>query len=78
MAAEVGALADAGPVDLVNVFRRSDALDQVVEDAIGTGAPAIWTQPGVTNPTATDRARSAGLQVVANRCISVEHSRLRR
>lgn len=72
----VTSLSEAGPVDLVNVFRRSDALGPVVDDAIKTRAPAIWTQLGIRNEAATDRARAAGLAVVADRCISVEHSRL--
>lgn len=74
----VGSLADAGPVDLVNVFRRSDAVGEVVADAIGAGAPAIWIQVGIRNEPAVERARAAGLRVVTDRCISVEHSRLLR
>lgn len=65
-----------GPIDLVDVFRRSDAADAVVDDAIRAGAPAIWFQLGIRNDAAFARAAAAGLQVVANRCISVEHARL--
>jgi predicted CoA-binding protein len=65
------------PVDLVNVFRRSDAIGEVVEDAIRAGAPAIWLQLGIRNDPAVARAREAGLEVVQNRCISVELARLR-
>lgn len=72
----VASLAEAGPVDLVDVFRRSEALDAVVDEAIAAGAPAIWTQLGIRNDAALARARAAGIQVVCDRCISVEHSRL--
>ena len=72
-------LADAGaPVDLVNVFRRSDGIPEVVEDAIATGAPAIWTQLGIRHEAGMARARAAGLSLVTDRCISVEHGRLAR
>jgi predicted CoA-binding protein len=69
--------ADA-PVDLVNVFRRSDAIGAVVEDAIRANAPAIWLQLGIRNDEAAQRAEEAGMAVVMNRCISVEHARLNR
>ncbi|TDR90150.1 CoA-binding protein [Enterovirga rhinocerotis] len=70
-------LKEAGPVDLVNVFRRSEAIDEVVDQAIAARAPAIWTQLGIDNEPALARARAAGLEVVSRRCISVEHSRRR-
>ena len=73
----LASLAEAGPVDLVNVFRRSEAIDAVVGEAIAARAPAIWTQLGISNDRALDRARQAGLEVVSQRCISVEHSRRR-
>jgi uncharacterized protein len=66
----------AEPVDLVNVFRRPDAVGEVVEDAIAAGAPAIWLQLGIRNDAARARAEAAGMAVVMNRCISVEHARL--
>ena len=62
--------------DLVNVFRRPDAVGEVVEDAIAAGAPAIWLQLGVRNDAACARAEAAGITVVMNRCISVEPARL--
>jgi predicted CoA-binding protein len=65
-------------VDLVNVFRRPEYVPVVVEDAIAIGAPAIWLQIGVRNRQAAERAESAGMKVIMDRCISVEHSRLRR
>jgi predicted CoA-binding protein len=66
------------PVDLVDVFRRPDAVPAVVEDAIAIGAPAIWMQPGARSEPAATRARAAGIDVVMDRCISVEHARLGR
>jgi predicted CoA-binding protein len=67
----------AEPVDLVNVFRRPDAISEVVEDAIAVAAPALWLQLGIRNDAACARAEAAGMAVVTNRCISVEHARLR-
>jgi predicted CoA-binding protein len=64
------------PVDLVNVFRRPYAVDAVVDDAIAVGAPALSLQIGVRNETARSRAEAAGITVVMDRCISVEHARL--
>jgi predicted CoA-binding protein len=66
----------AEPVDLVNVFRRPDAVEAVVDDAIAARAPALWLQLGVRNETARDKAEAAGIAVVMDRCISVEHARL--
>ena len=63
-------------IDLVDVFRRPDAVGEAVEDAIAVGAPAIWMQLGIRNDAACARAEAAGLRVVMNRCISVEHARL--
>lgn len=59
-------------VDLVNVFRRPEAVPDVVEDAIASGAPAIWLQLGVGNDAAEERARQAGLDVISDQCIAVE------
>lgn len=63
-------------IDLVNVFRRPDAVSEVIEDAIAAGAPAIWLQLGIRNDAACARAEAAGMAVVMSRCISVEHARL--
>jgi predicted CoA-binding protein len=64
------------PVDIVNVFRRSEHLAQIISDAIAIGARAVWGQYGVEDVAAAERGRAAGLMVVMNRCIKVEHLRL--
>ena len=64
------------PIDIVNVFRRSEFVDGIVTEAIAVGAKAIWTQLGVIDEAALQRAQDASLVVVMNRCIKVEHVRL--
>jgi predicted CoA-binding protein len=61
------------PVDIVNVFRHPRFVPDVIEDAIEAGAPAVWLQLGVGNPEAEMRAENAGLEVVSERCIMVDH-----
>jgi predicted CoA-binding protein len=65
-------------VDVVDVFRRPEAVPEVVDDAIAVGARAVWMQEGVVNNAAAAKARSAGLKVVMNRCMLKEHRRLYR
>ncbi len=65
-----------GQIDIVNVFRRAEYLPAIVEDAIAVGARAVWGQFGVADPAAEQRAQAAGLKVVVDRCIKVEHQRL--
>lgn len=62
-----------GPIDVVNVFRRPDAVPEIAEEAIRAGARALWLQLGVVHNQAARRAREAGLDVVMDRCIKVEH-----
>lgn len=64
-----------GVPDIVDVFRRPDAVPGVVDEAIRLNAPAIWFQYGVINPEAIQRADRAGLRVVVDRCMKVEHAR---
>ena len=67
------------PIDLVDIFRRPDAVGAVVDEAIALPSkPAIWMQLGIRDDAAAARAEAAGLDVVMNRCLSVEHSRLMR
>jgi len=63
-------------IDIVDVFRRSEFVPEIVEAAIRIGAGAIWMQEGVVHETAADRARTAGLAVVMDRCILKEHRKL--
>lgn len=61
------------PVDIVDIFRRSEAVREVVESAIRIGARTVWMQEGVIDEEAAEHARKAGLGVVMDRCIMKEH-----
>src|SRR4026208_727683 len=65
-------------VDIVDIFRRSEYLPQIIEDAIAIGADVVWAQLGITNGAAAQRAQQAGLGVVMDRCMAIEHRRLMR
>ncbi|HEY7389688.1 MAG TPA: CoA-binding protein [Bryobacteraceae bacterium] len=64
-----------GPVDVVDIFRRSEFVPEIVEAAIRKGAKAVWMQEGVIHEEAASRAREAGLAVVMDRCILKDHRR---
>jgi len=64
------------PVDVVDVFRKPEGVPPIVEDAIRIGAKVVWMQLGVIHEGAARRAREAGLEVVMDRCMKIEHARL--
>jgi uncharacterized protein len=64
-------------VDIVDIFRRSEYVPEIVDAAIRKGAHAIWMQEGVVHEAAAEKAREAGLDVVMDRCIPKEHRRLK-
>lgn len=65
-----GKLADVPlPVDLVNVFRRAEHIDEVVEECLALGHKALWIQEGIVNVPAAERACAGGITVVMDRCI---------
>ena len=66
------------PVEVVDIFRRSEDVPPVVEEAIRVGAKAVWMQEGIVNQEAAKKAREAGLMVVMDKCMLKEHARLRR
>lgn len=72
----VASLADAAPLEIVDVFRSPDQVGPVVEEAIALGARVIWMQLGVVNHAAAARAREAGLTVIMDRCPAIEWPRL--
>jgi len=65
------------PVDVVDIFRRSEEVPAIVEGTIKIGAKAVWMQEGVINEEAAARAREAGLLVVMDRCMLKEHQKLK-
>jgi uncharacterized protein len=65
------------PVDIVNVFRRSEYLSEIVDEAIAVNAKMVWTQLGVYDEASAQKAVDAGLNVMMDACIKVEYMRLR-
>jgi hypothetical protein len=64
------------PIDIVDIFRRVDAIPAIVDEAIAIGAKAVWMQLGLAHNASAEKARAAGLGVVMNKCIMVEHRHL--
>ena len=64
------------PIEIVDVFRNSEFVPQIVDEAIRVKAKVLWLQEGVTHPEAEEKARAAGLKVISDRCILKEHRRL--
>lgn len=65
-----------GKVEIVDIFRKPEEIGAIVDQAIEIKAKVIWMQLGITNEDASRKARQAGLDVIQNRCIAVEHDRL--
>jgi predicted CoA-binding protein len=72
----LASLAEAGPLEIVDIFRASDQVGPVVMEAIALGAKVIWMQLGVVNREAAALARAAGLTVIMDRCPAIEWPRL--
>ncbi len=66
------------PIDLINIFRPSADISQLIESAISKNPIAIWLQLDIHHKQSEDRARENGIKVVYNRCIKIEHERLMR
>ena len=63
------------PIDIVDIFRKSEDVGPVVDQAIAVGAKAIWMQLGIRNPQAAAKAEAAGLKVVEDRCLKIDLAR---
>ena len=68
-----GATGSVGAVDVVNIFRRAEQVGPIVEDAVAIGAKVVWMQQGIINEEAAQMAEQAGLTVIMDRCMLVDH-----
>lgn len=66
--------AEVGKIDIVDCFRRSEFIGPIVDEAVAVGAGCIWMQLGVVNDDAAAQAKAAGLRVVMDKCIKIEHA----
>ena len=64
------------PVDMVDCFRKAEEIPALADDAIAIGAKVLWMQLGIVNEAAKAKAEAAGLEVVMDRCVKIEHARL--
>jgi uncharacterized protein len=62
------------PIEVVDIFRNVEAIPGIVEEAIAAGAKVVWMQQGLVEPVSAQKAQEAGLQVVMDRCMKVEHA----
>jgi predicted CoA-binding protein len=62
------------PIEVVDIFRNVEAIPVIVDEAIAIGAKVVWMQLGLAEPTSAQKAREAGLQVVMDRCMKIDHS----
>jgi predicted CoA-binding protein len=65
-----------GPVEIVDIFRRSEDVPPVVDEAIEVGAKVVWMQSGIVHDEEAAKARAAGIEVVMDRCVRTEHRRM--
>jgi predicted CoA-binding protein len=64
------------PIDIVDCFRKAEEIPAIADAAIAIGAKVLWMQLGIVNDEAAERASAAGLDVVMNRCVKIEHARI--
>jgi predicted CoA-binding protein len=64
------------PIEVVDIFRNVEAIPAIVDEAIAIGAKVVWMQLGLAEPASARKARGAGLQVVMDRCLKIDHGQL--
>ncbi|HRL66024.1 MAG TPA: CoA-binding protein [Ottowia sp.] len=74
--ADAAIRAEGGRIDMVDCFRKSEDIPPLADDAVAIGAKCLWLQLGVVNENAARAAEDAGLLVIQNRCVKIEHARL--